>query len=182
MPENQDSKNEMKKHIGVLVDKIDTFLVIGNPSDVLIIKAHLICEYYLNQILILKGLRVAREIDKLTFHQKRCIALDTSNKKEHETSEALAALNRLRNRVGHELEYKLTEADVDSLGYCDGKDYILQKYELENNLQELLVEVLKGIVIDASVCVYRIVKSERQAKTANPLGKSSEAQDEKNSS
>jgi len=152
---------EIKKHIRVLQDKIDKFLDKGKPSDILIIKSHLICEYYINQILILKEICNAKELFELKFSEKVTKALDNSKEKQKIIGSKINALNKLRNKVGHELEYVLSEADIDNLGYRDGKEYILDKYE-HSNLEDLLRSVLKKIVIDLGLFLFDLVYEEKK--------------------
>ncbi len=149
-------KAELEKHQRVLIEKIKSFLATEKPSDVLIIKAHLICEYYLNQILILKKLCTAKQISEKGFFEKCNLALDITKADENECRDSLLGLNKLRNKVGHELEYLLSETDVDSLGFLKGEVYILKKYDFDS-LQELLRNTLIGIVIDLSLIVFSLV-------------------------
>jgi|GEM_PF-2965161 len=156
-------KSEIEKHSRALKEKINKFLSAEKPSDVLIIKAHLICEYYLNQILIVKNISNAQEIDKLGFYEKVNKALNIQNHEEKKLRERLIKLNKLRNKVGHELEYILSEFDVDSLGYLTGKEYILSKYDFDT-IQELLRYTLCLIVIDIAMLVFGFVSNEKMTR------------------
>lgn len=158
----ENPKTEIQKHYRALTDKLKRFLSKESPSDVLIIKAHLICEYYLNQILILKDLCTSRDLYKLTFHEKSEKALSKADKKENDSLEAIKKLNRLRNKIGHELEYSLSESDVDELGFLRGKDYVIEKYDFET-LPDLLRNTLTVIVIDLSFLVFQLVVSQKKA-------------------
>lgn len=156
----KDIKSEITKHIRVIKEKIERFLSEEKPADILIIKSHLICEYYLNQILIVKGISKAKEINKLSFFDKVNKALDMLDEEQKNIHEKLIELNKLRNKIGHELEYVLSESDVDNLGYLTGKEYILNKYDFDK-LENLLRRTLVLIVIDVSMLLFQLVSKEK---------------------
>ncbi len=153
-------ENEVMKHIKVLREKITKFLSTDKPSDVLIIKSHLICEYYVNQILIVKGLCTAKELPSLSFYDKVNKSFDASNPEDKVLKEKMIGLNKLRNKVGHELEYVLSESDVDTLGYISGKQYVFEKYDYPEK-NDLLRNTLILIVIDISMFLFRLIENEK---------------------
>ena len=130
-----------------------------SPSDTLIIKAHLLCEYYVNQLLILRGLCSFKEVDSLKFWEKIKKAFENGKPNEKLAFNYLNQLNKLRNRVGHELEYSLSESDVDSLGYVAGKDYILEKYKSDTNERRLRA-VLERIVLCIAFIAINAIRDE----------------------
>ncbi len=154
-------KDYISKHVKMAKAKIVKFLPRESPSDVLIIKSHLICEYYINQILILKDICSAKQINKLTFYDKLQKSFNLDDKDQRKMFERIERLNKLRNKVGHELEYILSESDVDNLGYIVGKEYILEKYDFET-LSDLLRNTLLLLVIDLSFFVYEAVMLENR--------------------
>jgi hypothetical protein len=102
-------------------------------------------EYYLNQFLVITSSEEIVNIDNLSYAQK----LQQAEKDKFfrkKTLMLLTRLNKLRNKVGHELEYKLSESDIDSLGYVFGKKYIIDKYEVSDK-KELLHRYMIKIVI-----------------------------------
>lgn len=158
--ESESPKSTNARHYGVLKARLDKYLASGTASDVLIIKTHLICEYYLNQILILKDICTASQIEDLTFYKKLEKALDRSNKFEMETFIGLGQLNKLRNKVGHELEYALSESDLDKLGLFEGKEYLIKKYEFDSH-EETLIYVLRSIGINMAVILQDVMEKEK---------------------
>jgi len=164
MDDQEKQKSELSKHLRVLKDKLVRFLSPQTPPDVLIIKSHLICEYYLNQILILKGICSADQINNLSFSEKNEKALDKNIIIEKSSYDALKILNKLRNKVGHELEYVLSESDVDSLGFIQGKEYILNKYDFET-LAEQLRDTLTDVVINIAVRLFKLVEAQKTASS-----------------
>ena len=159
--QNQDKQKNKDFHIVDLAKKIKTFLSDEKPSDVLIIKAHLLCEYYINQLLILREICSVKEMESFTFHEKIEKVFDLNNVEEKITFDYVNRLNRLRNKVGHELDYTLSESDVDLLGYVQGKEYIFQKYDYETDIERLR-NVLNTIVIQTALLLIKSVRAEKR--------------------
>ena len=133
----------------------------------MIIKSHLLSEYYINQILILREICSVKDIETWTFHEKIEKALNLTNAEEKLIFDYNNRLNKLRNKVGHELEYSLSESDIDSLGYVQGKDYILNKYEIETDLERLR-SMLNNIVINtALILINSIAEEKKKEKNAS---------------
>ncbi len=61
-----DFDKEFDKHFNIVTVKVKNFLSIIKEPDNLIIKGHLLCEYYLNQLLIL----MSAEISKKLYREK----------------------------------------------------------------------------------------------------------------
>lgn len=153
-------ESDVAKHIRVLRGKIDKFLSKEKPSDVLIIKSHLICEYYINQILIVKNSCTAKELTNITFYDKVNRAFDAKKTDEKIFHDKMIGLNKLRNKVGHELEYVLSESDVDALGYITGKDYVFEKYDYSET-DDLLRNTLTMIVVEVSMFLFQLISKEK---------------------
>ncbi|MEK7579277.1 MAG: hypothetical protein AAB460_01970 [Patescibacteria group bacterium] len=164
---NQDKPKHKNFQIADLIKKIKTFLSDEKPSDILIIKAHLLCEYYINQILILREACSLKDMESFTFNEKIQKAFNLDDLLEKRTFDYVNRLNKLRNKVGHELEYTLSESDVDALGYVQGKEYILEKYDYETDLERLR-NVLNTIVIDTALLLISSIKVERQKVKTTP--------------
>jgi hypothetical protein len=152
--------SDIDRHIRVVRQKIDTYLSSSQSSDVLIIKAHLICEYYLNQILLVKEVCDSNEMRKLSFFEKSQKAFDLNNAREKLIYRKVKALNDIRNKTGHELEYTLTESDVDELGYVDGKEYVFKKYDFDE-IEKTLHYILINTVLDISLFLFTLIKKEK---------------------
>lgn len=152
--------SDIDRHIRVVRQKIDTYLSSSQSSDVLIIKAHLICEYYLNQILLVKEVCDSNEMQRLSFFEKSQKAFDLNNTREKLIYRKVKALNDIRNKTGHELEYTLTESDVDELGYVDGKEYVFKKYDFDE-IEKTLHYILINTVLDISLFLFTLIKKEK---------------------
>lgn len=161
-------KKEAEKHANNFIEKIKKFLSSENPSDVLIIKAHLLCEYYFDQMLILKELTSANDLKKLTFFHKvkKISENDSSMKSDEQFRKAINlcyGLNKLRNKVGHELDFVLAESDVDGLGYIIGKSYILKKHDFKS-LEHNLLDILQNIVTEVNILCSSLIFTEKFKK------------------
>lgn len=168
MPEQKSIDTDKKKHIENMLEKLQTFLGKNKPADVLIIKAHLISDYYLNQVLILRDVCDGNKVFKMSFYEKTEKAFKKGSEDERKIKILLKKLNKLRNKVGHELEYILSEADIDALGYLvNGKKHILSKYKYEK--EQLLRTVLVDIIIDLNILVFDLVMKEK--KDSKRVGK-----------
>lgn len=155
---------DFKRHGEHLNKKIRDYLHDETSTGLLIIKTHLIAENYLNQILVLKNSVKATKIDNLTFHDKNEKAFDLNTPIEAMAHAYLTRLNKIRNRVGHDLEYVVAEADIDSLGYIQGQEYIFNKYQIEDSLA-LLKNVLIHITVILSFVVYKVIKDLKSKET-----------------
>jgi hypothetical protein len=108
----------------------------GHPSDVsAILNCHLVAEYFLDQIIhaSLPRADVLLEGSRYTFSNKLLLvkALDVLS---DQTVSSLKALNKVRNLCSHELDYKVTETNIDSIGRPFGKEYLEMKKEYANEL------------------------------------------------
>ncbi len=170
---NEEEKEKTKSkdfHVDNLLKKIKNFLSSDKPADVLIIKAHLLCEYYMNHILILKEVCSAKDIESQSFFQKvekiKGI-LNFQDEIQVKTFQKISLLNKLRNKVGHELTYSLSESDVDALGYLEGRQYILDKYDVETDLERLRGILISTVVGIALVLMTMIRSTKRTIIDSN---------------
>jgi hypothetical protein len=126
-----------------------------NDPDLTIIKAHLVCEYYIDQFIILKkNDEDDIHLSDMTFNYKITKFLDQNDSEEKKVFRKLNRLNKLRNSISHELDYSIRESDVDSIGVMIGREYIFKKYKSQNNLSELLFFVLENVISSISFLVY----------------------------
>ncbi|MEO6513452.1 MAG: hypothetical protein ABIR37_02055 [Candidatus Saccharimonadales bacterium] len=108
----------------------------GQHKDVAaVLNCHLVAEYFLEQIIHAQIPRadVLLTEGRLTFSNKLLLvkSLDVIDDK---VIASLKGLNRVRNLCSHELEYKITDANVDLIGRPYGKEYIEVKREHPNDI------------------------------------------------
>jgi len=162
----------MDKKIEDLVDKkvdsrLEAFMAlfrkhlpVSENTLVLLLKGHLLIEYILNHLIILEKEGSAKLVEELGFAEKLEI-VEKEKILEGQKILPIKRLNKIRNKLSHELEYQITEADVDYLGFCLGKDYIHRKTRLledhsgDNLLRYLLVWVLAKLIIETYGIVLR---------------------------
>lgn len=116
-----------------------------------VLRAHLIVEYLLEEIIQYTIKRSDILLDNnFNFPQKVSIAYSTGALEE-KIATSLKNLNKVRNKFSHELHYKISEKDVDSIGIPLGDIY---KKEKENNFELLekatysLIGYMYGIVFN----------------------------------
>ncbi len=104
----------------------------------IILRSHLLAEYYLDHFLLESLARGDLITDsRITFSTKLQVveALDILPRA---FVDSVRNLNVVRNRCAHSLDYKVTESDIDKIGRPFGKDYREMKREHEHNNKELL--------------------------------------------
>lgn len=140
-------------HWNAAQTKLTAFLKDKEP-DTLIIKGHLLCEYYFNQLLVLYSEVNISDYENKSWTEKKeklfslkCINENINRK--------LGKLNKLRNVLGHELEYVLTESDIDALGFLFGKEYIIDKYKITDK-KKLLERYVSKLVVDIAMILLQL--------------------------
>ena len=119
----------------------------GHSKDVsAILNIHLVAEYYLDQIILISLPRadVLLNETRLTFALKLLIvkSLDVVS---DDVVASLKGLNRVRNLCSHELEYRVTESNIDLIGRPYGKKYTSYKkqYPLDYLQYTLMAPIAK---------------------------------------
>ena len=137
------------------------------------LKGHLLIEYYLNLLLVLKSNPdELKNIEDISFFQKVFKLKDLKlNNLKPWVVDSLFKLNKIRNNLSHSLDYKISETDIDSLGFNLGKKYIHRKLSIEkiSNMQNLLW-VLRVLVLELykPIATEIIMESiEKEAKLAD---------------
>jgi hypothetical protein len=119
-----------------LYDKVMSHIGKNSPVEYVILKGHMMIEYYLNQIMVWH-FKDAYQKTNMSFYSKLQEAEKLKILSPANIS-AIRALNRLRNKLSHELHYVMTESDIDSIGFSVGKEYLKDKYKHESDTRELL--------------------------------------------
>lgn len=106
----------------------------------MVLRGHLLAEYYIDQFIAIEIARGDIILDKgFSFSQKLTIfkSLDIA---ESRVVDALSALNGLRNRCAHDMEYRISETDIDRIGLPQGRDYLedKDKFSTEKDKKQLL--------------------------------------------
>lgn len=146
-------KKLIAMHHREFFDKIRTHLPPELTEEILVLRSHLITEYYLNSLLALtlpvrEGYRFSSDRVRFSDKIKKVLELELLQPNE---IEAISRLNKLRNKFAHDINYKVSEADLDFIGFCFGKSYMTDKYspkddggdkDLKYRLRILLLDVV----------------------------------------
>lgn len=135
----------------------------GQHKDVAaILNCHLVAEYFLEQIIHAQIPRadVLLTEGRLTFSNKLLLvkSLDVI---DDEVIASLKGLNKVRNLCSHELEYTITDANIDLIGRPYGKEYIEVRREHGN---DILKYTLMKPIARLEGCLQRITASKNQEK------------------
>ncbi len=89
-----------------------------------LLRFHLLIEYYLDLIIsvyLKKGLSLLD--NNLSFSQKLSI-VDSFGLVPENIILSIKKLNSVRNKAAHDMDYVITERDIDSIGRCYGNNYL----------------------------------------------------------
>lgn len=142
------------------------FMTIAGPDldpVLMVLRAHLLAEYYIDQLICLEIPRGDIILDKgFSFFQKLTIlkSLDITKEK---LVDCLEALNKLRNRCAHDMEYAISETDIDKIGLPQGKYYFedKEKYPINKNRKTLLHLTLIGIIAPMDGLLIHVKKDHK---------------------
>lgn len=150
---NKHLENLIKKTLGGITE------IIAKESDLsnILLKSHLFIETLLEELLAAYSLNKQFSIGKSSFYRKTEKLSDlcqknknlTSTEKEHLDNliPLLHSLNTVRNNLAHDLNFNISESDINKIGINIGDSFILKKYEtghsdLKNNLIFCLNEIV----------------------------------------
>jgi hypothetical protein len=116
-------KPNIKDILDKELDKIDDAIKSQPEELILILQAHLFVENIIDEILcsILKRGDILTE-NNLSFYQK-LLVIQASGIIESYLIDILKRLNNIRNKFSHQLQYHLSEKDIDSIGAPFGELY-----------------------------------------------------------
>ncbi len=157
---------EIKKennHLVNLVDKIleDFNKRVKSEQDIsnVLLKGHLLVENMLREDLAI--LDITKGINRISFYEKTKRLSETSTGTVEmlgivkEIVPILFALNETRNNLAHNLEFKVSETDVNNIGLNIGSSFILQKYKTgSSNTRENLLFCLDYIVDKLALIIF----------------------------
>ncbi len=104
----------------------------------IVLRSHLLVEYYLDQIILLNIPRGDVLLDqKFSFIQKTYI-VESLEVLPERLINSVKNLNSIRNRCSHDLDYKISEVDVDKIGMPFGKSYLEIKRDHFDSIKTLL--------------------------------------------
>lgn len=133
--------------------------MVGNPqfdTTYIALRCHLLTEYYIDQIIASKLPRGDLLVKQLSYSMKLSL-LEALNDIPSNDLQSLRGLNRVRNQGSHEMDYAITEADIDKIGLSYGREYIALKNKHHSDLRQLLIDTLMNPVSYLDWYVRRII-------------------------
>ncbi len=113
-----------------------------------ILRAHLLIEYYMDQILSLSLPRGFRLVDEgnLTYYQKVAL-MDSLNRdnKYDALLQCMKNINKVRNQCAHEKDKEIGLADIELIGRPLGDIFVEKRREHRDNINHLLFATLAHI-------------------------------------
>lgn len=105
----------------------------GHSKDVaIILRCHLLAEYFLDQIILITLLRGDLIITDghLTFTNK-LLLVKSLNVVNDDVLTSIKHLSTVRNNCSHQMDYNISEADIDLIGRPFGKEYSKSKQKIK---------------------------------------------------
>ncbi len=170
---------EIEQQFALLLEYFNRHIPKSADLEYIALRAHLLAEYYLNHLLILKcGSHKLEDIENLSFYSKVCKLKELNiNHLESWVINLLLKLNKIRNNLSHSLEYKISEADIDSLGFSFGKEYIYRKFSInksdpKSNFCWILQQIILGLYrpINVEIAIESIKRKEKSDLKISPPG------------
>lgn len=134
-----------------------------SDPELIVLKGHLVSERYIERLIkliLVKG-EIIIEKGRLTYAQKLYL-LDSLGFIPNDLIECHSNLNKLRNKMAHELGYEISLNDIELIGRPMGKMYSKMKKERGNDLKNLLCSVIGFI---CSGLAHYAVEYENISKT-----------------
>jgi hypothetical protein len=123
----------------------------------MILRCHLLAEVYLDKVILFSITRGDIIVDsRFQFSEKLTIveALDIFSK---DVIDSLKRLNSIRNSCSHELDYRISEREVDKIGAPLGNTYFQDLKEHFSNNKKLLYFTLLTLMARMTGKVKRIL-------------------------
>jgi hypothetical protein len=147
-------EQEADRLIKIVLEDFNRHVAKESDLSTILLKGHLLVEYYMDLILVLEY-DTDINVDHWSFFQKiRKLDEDKKIGIERSIIHVLYKLNELRNRLAHNLDFKISIFDIDSIGLALGREYIIEKYKTEKDVRSLTLWVIKNIVGDSFYYIY----------------------------
>ncbi len=148
---------------------------VSNETDLttILLKGHLLIEYYLDHVLLLLFDKEVN-LNSLSFFQK-IEKLKTKNCFTDDIFRSLRKLNDIRNNLAHRLDFKISFSEIDSVGFCLGKEYVLKKFEDEGGGERtLLLYVIDELTFSVFLPIFKEVLQAEKKKAMDKKAEESE--------
>ena len=113
--------------------------VLLSPDDVTaVLRAHLLAEYYVDQLLIGTMLRGSVIIERFDYLAQKVDVLEGMDVLRPPLLSSIRKLNKVRAQCTHEIDFKISESDVDSIGAPFGLAYLQDKLDGKGDMSTVL--------------------------------------------
>ena len=137
--------NKKDEHREVLRTKFNKQVSIEHEPVLMVLRAHLLIENFLERFICLNIVRGDRLISKnFTFANKLTIvhALDVV---PDSYIQSINQLNKIRNRFSHNMDSSISNSDVDRIGSPLGKPYTKIKHDNPQELDKIIYNILSWV-------------------------------------
>lgn len=155
------SLEEAHRLIKISLDDFNHHIAKETDLSIILIRGHLLVEYYLSLLILLEYDKTER-IDRLGFFYKiKKMENAQTIKLSQNVIQSLYKLNDLRNNLAHNLEFKISIPDIDTIGFSFGREYVLSKYKSTMSEKDLLMWVINKITGDIFYYIYAEVAKDK---------------------
>lgn len=170
-------KQEENKHLTNLVAKIkadfnERVESEENSSNVLL-KGHLLIENILEECLAVFDQINIKNRHQGFYVKTKILSEITSKDEEIENARRtivpmLFSLNEIRNNLAHDLNFNISEADINKIGVNLGSEYIIRKYDLgHKKVRENLLFLLNNMVHKLGFIIFAKMEEIKKNKGKN---------------
>lgn len=166
--EKEDPTDKIDKEADRLIDKINEdfrkHVAKGNLSEILI-KGHLLVEHYMDHVMLLIFDKKANVRKKSFYTKVKELGKTDCFADKEATIGSLYSLNEVRNELAHQLDFKVTFSQVETIGYNFGKKFVLERYAKGTDEKSLLLWALNRIMIRVTFPIWDALSKELEKKS-----------------
>lgn len=146
---------EIERFMEIETEELTKIFVGDVEPLVLILKAHLYTENFLEKIILVTLARGDKIVDNgsFTYHNKLLIC-EAADVISDSLVSSLRNLNKLRNKFAHQLDMKISMADITKIGSPLGKEFTKVKKDKLGDPQLLFSSVLVIICVKLAIISY----------------------------
>jgi len=134
-----------------------------NPPDLdstlLLLRGHLAIEYFINTIFNLKLVRGKKDLTEGLSFDKKLKLVNSMGLINSDIFSSIKSLNKLRNKIAHEFQYRVNEEDLELLIKPFSKLVQNELVSNQGSTNELLINVLTTLLINLVHSAYELDKS-----------------------
>ena len=163
---------EFQAHASEVLGRFRRMCPPGQAPVLTILRVHLLTEYYIERLLTMslpRGDKLTEDAN-LSYAQKLAI-LDSLKVLDDQHTQALRALNRVRNSCAHEMDRDITLSDVERIGSPLGPTFTTLRRQFANDIESLLTETLSDLTQTLTYHIWQVeseVAARHKKRTPEP--------------